>query len=90
MASASGSIANKSFDEVLSSLLADVGDKPLLTNEVAAKSEGWDSYSKEIESRVGPSGFILFATIDHGAWIKKVGIRSEKAPILPVNAAKKR
>ena len=63
--------SNKSFDEVLSSLLADVGDKPLLTNEVAAKSEGWDTYSKEIESRVGPSGFILFATIDHGAWIKK-------------------
>lgn len=66
---------NKSFDEVLSSLLADVGDRPLLINEVAAKSESWESYSKEIESRVGPSGFILFATIDHGAWIKKVGIR---------------
>ena len=67
--------SNKSFDEVLSSLLADVGDKPLLMNEVAAKFESWDLYKKEIESHVGPSGFILFATIDHGAWIKKVGIR---------------
>ena len=67
--------SNESFDEVLSSLLADVGDKPLLINEVAAKSESWESYSKEIESRAGPSGFILFATIDHGAWIKKVDIR---------------
>ena len=67
--------SKKSFDEVLSSLLADVGDKPLLINDVAANSESWDSYRKEIESRVGPSGFILFATIDHGAWIKKVGIR---------------
>jgi uncharacterized protein (DUF302 family) len=66
---------NKSFDEVLSSLLADVGDKPLPINEVAAKFESWDSYRKEIESHVGPSGFILFASIDHGAWIKKVGIR---------------
>ena len=74
--------SNKSFDEVLSSLLADVGDKPLLTNEVAAKSEGWDSYSKEIESRVGPSGFILFATIDHGAWIKKVGIRRKAVRLI--------
>lgn len=67
--------SKKSFDEVLSSLLADVGDKPLLINDVAANSESWDEYKKEIESHVGPSGFSLFATIDHGAWIKKVGIR---------------
>jgi len=67
--------SNKSFDEVLSSLLADVGDQPLLINEVAANSESWDEHKKEVESHVGPSGFILFATIDHGAWIKKVGIR---------------
>jgi uncharacterized protein (DUF302 family) len=67
--------SNKSFDEVLSSLLADVGDKPLPINELAAKFESWESYKKEIESHVGPSGFVLFARIDHGAWIKKVGIR---------------
>ena len=67
--------SNKSFDEVASSLLADVGGKLLLINEVASKFESWDSYRREIESRVGPSGFSLFATIDHGAWIKKVGIR---------------
>ena len=69
--------SNKSFDEVLSSLLADVGDQPLPINEIAAKFESWDSYRKEIEHHVGPSGFILFATIDHGAWIKKVGIRKK-------------
>jgi uncharacterized protein (DUF302 family) len=69
--------SNKSFDEVLSSLLADVGDQPLPINEIAAKFESWDSYRKEIESHVGPGGFILFARIDHGAWIKKVGIRKK-------------
>ncbi len=67
--------SNKGFDEVMSSLLANVGDKPVLLNEVAAKSESWDSYKKEIESHLGPSGFSLFAMINHGAWIKKVGIR---------------
>jgi uncharacterized protein (DUF302 family) len=67
--------SNKSFDDVVSSLLADVGDKPVLLNEVAANSESWDTYKKEIESHSGPSGFSLFAIIDHGAWIKKVGIR---------------
>jgi uncharacterized protein (DUF302 family) len=69
--------SKKSFDEVVSSLLADVGDKPVLLNAIAANSESWDSYKKEIESQVGPSGFSLFATIDHGAWIKKVGIRKK-------------
>ena len=51
------------------------GDQPLLINEVAANSESWDSYKKEIEAHLGPSGFSLFATIDHRAWIKKVGIQ---------------
>ena len=60
---------------LVSSLMADVGGKLLLINEVASKFESWDSYRREIESHVGPSGFSLFATIDHGAWIKKVGIR---------------
>jgi uncharacterized protein (DUF302 family) len=67
--------SNKSFDNVVSSLLADVGDKSVLLNDVAANCESWESYKKEIESHIGPSGFSLFATIDHGAWIKKVGIR---------------
>jgi uncharacterized protein (DUF302 family) len=74
--------SKKSFDEVLSSLLADVGDKPLLINEVAANSKSWDEYKKEVESRVGPSGFSLFATIDHGAWIKKVGIRRKAVRLI--------
>src|SRR5437763_16339185 len=69
--------SSKSFDEVLSALLADVGNKSLPINEIAAKFESWDSYRKEIESHVAPSGFILFARIDHGASIKKVGIRTK-------------
>ena len=49
-----------------------MGDEPVLVNEVAANFESWDAYKKKIEFHVGPSGFSL-ATIDHGAWIKKVG-----------------
>src|SRR5437660_3216465 len=67
--------SDKSFDEVLSSLLADVGEKPLPINELAANFESWESFRKEIESHLGPSGFILFASFNHGSWIKKVGIR---------------
>lgn len=74
--------SNKGFDEVLSSLLAEVGDKPLPINELAAKFESWDSFRKEIESHVGPSGFILFASFNHGAWIKKVGIRRKAVRVI--------
>jgi hypothetical protein len=49
-----------------------VGDEPVLINEVAANFESWDAHKKKIEFHVGPSGLSL-ATIDHGAWIKKVG-----------------
>ena len=49
-----------------------MGDEPVLVKEVAANFESWDAYEKKIEFHVGPSGFSL-ATIDHGAWIKKVG-----------------
>jgi uncharacterized protein (DUF302 family) len=79
--------SKKSFDEVLSALLADVGDKPFPINEVAANSESWDEYKKEIESHVGPSGFSLFATIDHGAWIKKVGIQRKVLRLIIGNPA---
>jgi uncharacterized protein (DUF302 family) len=67
--------SKKTFDQVASSLLADVGDKPVSLNAIAANFESWDSYQKEVESHIGPSGFCLFATFDHGAWIKKVGIQ---------------
>jgi uncharacterized protein (DUF302 family) len=31
---------------------------------------------------LGPSDFALFATIDHGAWIKKVGIRRKAVRLI--------
>jgi len=69
--------SERTFDDILSALLADVGEKPLLIDAVWAAFGTWDSYVKEIESHVGPSGFILFAIFDHGGWIKKAGIRKQ-------------
>ena len=66
--------SDKSYDELLAALLADIGDKPVLLNDVATSTGGWQSYQERIESHVGPSGFMLFNLIDHGAWITKAGI----------------
>ena len=69
--------SEKRFDELVSALLADVGKKPLMIDELPAKFESWESYKAEVESHVGSSGFILFALLNHGAWLKKVQIRKK-------------
>jgi uncharacterized protein (DUF302 family) len=67
--------SKRNFDELVSVLLADVGEKPLMIDDLPAKFETWESYKTEVESHVGPSGFILFALLNHGAWIKKIQIQ---------------
>ncbi|WP_123024277.1 DUF302 domain-containing protein [Mycolicibacterium stellerae] len=64
----------RTFDDVVAALLDDVGDKPVPIGDFAAQFATWEAYERELQSHVGPSGFMLFATFDHGAWIKKAGI----------------
>ncbi|OBK89002.1 DUF302 domain-containing protein [Mycobacterium sp. 1165178.9] len=64
----------KSYDELLAALLADIGEQPVPINEIAASTSDWQSYQERVESHVGPSGFMLFGTVDHGAWITKADI----------------
>lgn len=64
----------KSYDELVAALLADVGRNPVPIDDLAKAFDSWDSYAKEVESRAGPSGFMLFGLLDHGGWIKKAGI----------------
>jgi uncharacterized protein (DUF302 family) len=64
----------KTFDDVVAALLDDVGDKPVPIGDIGAQFASWEDYEREVQSYVGPSGFMLFGTFDHGAWIKKTGI----------------
>jgi uncharacterized protein (DUF302 family) len=64
----------KSYGELVAALLADIGERPILINDVAKQTDNWQSYRERIESHVGPSGFMLFGLVDHGAWITKTGI----------------
>jgi len=63
----------KSYDELLAALLADIGEKPVSLDHLATATD-WESYQQQVEPHVGPSGFMLFKLIDHGAWIQKAGI----------------
>ncbi len=43
-------------------------------NGFAPATDSWHSYQQRVEPHVGPSGFMLFALLDHGARITKAGI----------------
>jgi uncharacterized protein (DUF302 family) len=66
--------STKSYDEVVAALLDDIGHEPVPINDIAVQFDSWESFEQEVQSHVGPSGFMLFAVLDHGAWIKKTGI----------------
>jgi uncharacterized protein (DUF302 family) len=64
----------KSYDELVTALLADIGEQPVSLDDLVMSSTGWESYQQQVEPYVGPSGFMLFKLIDHGAWLTKAGI----------------
>ena len=66
--------SNKNFDELVDALLSDVGEKPVMVDDIAINCERWESYQETVESYVGPSGFMLFELFNHGGWIRKAGI----------------
>ncbi|BBY38710.1 hypothetical protein MMAN_28440 [Mycobacterium mantenii] len=66
--------SNKGYDELVAALLADIGERPVPIDEIGTTSNSWDSYHQEVQSHVGPSGFMLFGLFNHGGWITKAGI----------------
>lgn len=64
----------KSFDALVGSLLADVGNTPVPIDDIATRHESWESYERAVQPFAGPSGFMLFAMWNHGGWIGKAGI----------------
>jgi uncharacterized protein (DUF302 family) len=64
----------KSYEELLAGLLADIGERPVPIDDIAKRFHDWESYEREVQSHVGPSGFMLFDLFNHGGWISKAGI----------------
>lgn len=67
----------KSYGDLVAALLADIGEKPVPINDFATATDSWQSYRERVQSHVGPSGFMLFGLVDHGAWITKAGIERQ-------------
>jgi uncharacterized protein (DUF302 family) len=66
--------SDKTYDEVLAALFADIGERPVPIADLTAQPPTWDAYQSLVETYVGPSGFMLFAVFDHGKWLGNAGI----------------
>jgi uncharacterized protein (DUF302 family) len=66
--------STKSYEQLVSALLADIGEQPVPIDDFPKAYETWESYQRHVQSYVGPSGFMLFGLLNHGAWISKTGI----------------
>ena len=72
----------KSYDDLLAALLADIGTKPVPINDIATSTGAWQDYQEQVESHVGPSGFMLFSLVDHSAWISMAGIHQKAMRVI--------
>ena len=66
--------STKTFDELVNAVLNDVGREPVPIDDIGKLYPDWESYEHEVQSRVGPHGFMLFGSFNHGGWIAKAGI----------------
>ncbi|GAB1815809.1 DUF302 domain-containing protein [Mycobacterium sp. MUNTM1] len=72
----------KGYEELRAALFADIGEQPVPINDIATSTGDWRSYQERVESHVGPSGFMLFGLVDHGAWITKAGIERKALRVI--------
>jgi uncharacterized protein (DUF302 family) len=72
----------RSFDDVVAALLADVGEQPVPIDDIAVRFDDWSSYEREVARYVGPHGFMLFGTWNHGGWIRKTGIERDALRVM--------
>jgi uncharacterized protein (DUF302 family) len=74
--------SDKTYDEVVGALFADIGATPVPIDDLSKTRDSWESYQQTVEPHVGPSGFILFNVFDHGGWIKYAGINRKMLRVI--------
>lgn len=74
--------SQKSYDQVLASLLEEIGDAPVELASLVQDHITWEGFRDEAEKLAGPSGFMQFALIDHGGWMAKAGPFRRSARII--------
>jgi uncharacterized protein (DUF302 family) len=70
-------VSSRSFDEVVRAFEAAVGSVENVGLEaLSASTKSAEEFESQVKSREGTSGFIRFLTVDHGAWMARVGLKA--------------
>jgi hypothetical protein len=71
-------VSSRSFEEVVSAFESAVGsveDTGFPARLASTKSA--EEFEDGVRSREGSSGFMRFLTVDHGAWMARVGLNAK-------------
>jgi uncharacterized protein (DUF302 family) len=65
--------SNKPYEQMIRALESVLGEGNVRNfTEMVGVTGTWDEFVRETEQHIGKSGFVIFAQIDHGAWISRV------------------
>ncbi len=64
---------NKTYEQVIRALESVLGEGNVRSlTEMVGVTGTWDEFVRETEQHIGNSGLVIFAQIDHGAWISPI------------------
>lgn len=71
-------VSSRRFEEVVSSFESAVGSvEETGFPALLASSKSAEQFETSVHSREGTSGFMRFLTIDHGAWLARIGLKAK-------------
>jgi uncharacterized protein (DUF302 family) len=70
--------SSRPFEEVVNAFESAVGSvEDIGFPALLAKTKNSDEFEASVHSREGSSGFMRFLTVDHGAWLNRVGLSAK-------------
>ena len=71
-------VSSRSFEEVVSVFESAVGSvEDTGFPALLASTKSAEEFEREIKSREGTSGFMRFLTVDHSAWLSRIGLNGK-------------
>jgi uncharacterized protein (DUF302 family) len=70
-------VSSRPFEEVVTAFESAVGSvEDIGFPELLAATKSAEEFEASVHSREGTSGFMRFLTVDHGAWLARIGLNA--------------
>src|SRR2546428_6436618 len=70
-------VSSRSFEEVVNAFESAVGSvEDTGFAALLASTKSAEEFESQVKSREGTSGFMRFLTVDHGAWMARIGLNA--------------